>query len=122
MTEVKKEGGRVSLPTMVEFIRKSEAELDIKFDIYSKKVLDSKTFATLGEFNRITMGVRKGKIFISPLALITIRSRLEDKHDFSASDKVVRDALTVVYDELMKKYDPAKDLTSIPWWLTGAAK
>jgi hypothetical protein len=110
----KTESGKVSLPTMILFIQQSDDRLNLHFNFTHKTVVDKATGKVVGEFNRLP---RTGRVYVSPLALVTIRTRLEENTMFSASDKMVRDALTACYDEMHTRYF---DLVGLPEWLRGA--
>lgn len=110
---------RMSLPTAIAFLQQSEEQLNIRFDFYSKRVVDTRTHLIVGEFNKLHTGANRGRVYISPHALVTIRTRMEEIEDFATTDKLVRDAMVICYEELEGKFIKAND--GMPSWMRGNA-
>lgn len=108
---------KISIATTLTMLENSENQLKLKFDFVSKQIVDvtDGKWVRIGDFNKMHSGRNTGKVLISPLALATIRMRIEELDDFSTTDKVIRDAMVIFYENEMKKHVWPE--SSLPWWL-----
>lgn len=102
---------KISLATMAEFLKQSKEHLDIEFNFSDKTIVTLPDQKVIGRFNML----KSGKAWIEPVALMAIRIKCDDL-DFTASDKVVKDALTFSYHAMAEAYAKAYPLADCTSW------